>query len=64
VGRTDASFPVEQVREIAAAHAGQTELHEHDAGHGFDCDHRKGFDADAAAVALQRTLAFFGRYVG
>jgi carboxymethylenebutenolidase len=63
VGRTDASFPVEQVREIAAAHAG-VELHEYDAGHGFDCDHRKDFDAEAAAAALQRTLRFFGRHVG
>jgi carboxymethylenebutenolidase len=63
VGRTDASFPVEQVREIAAAHPG-VELHEYDAGHGFDCDHRKDFQADAAAAALQRTLGFFARYVG
>lgn len=63
VGRTDASFPVEQVREIAAAHAG-VELHEYDAGHGFDCDHRKDFDPDAAAAALQRTLGFFARHVG
>jgi carboxymethylenebutenolidase len=63
VGRTDASFPVEQVREIAAAHTG-VELHEYDAGHGFDCDHRKDFDADAAAAALERTIAFFARHVG
>ncbi len=63
VGRTDASFPVEQVREIAGAHAG-VELHEYDAGHGFDCDHRKDFDADAAAAALERTLGFFGRHLG
>ena len=63
VGRTDASFPVEQVREIAAAHAG-VELYEYDAGHGFDCDHRKDFQADAAAAALQRTLGFFARHVG
>jgi carboxymethylenebutenolidase len=63
VGRADASFPVEQAREIAAAHAG-VELHEHDAGHGFDCDHRKDFDPDAAAAALQRTLGFLGRHVG
>lgn len=62
VGRTDASFPVEQVREIAGAHAG-VELHEYDAGHGFDCDHRQDFQADAAAAALERTLGFFGRHL-
>jgi carboxymethylenebutenolidase len=63
VGRKDASFPVEQVREIATAHAG-VELYEYDAGHGFDCDHRKDFDADAAAAALEHTLEFFARHVG
>lgn len=63
VGEQDASFPVEQARAIAAAHEG-VELHAYAAGHGFDCDHRSDFDADAAAVALQRTLGFFGRHVG
>ena len=63
VGRKDASFPVDQVREIAAAHAG-VELHEYDAGHGFDCDHRKDFEPDSAATALGRTLEFLARHVG
>jgi len=63
VGRADTSFPVEQVREIAAAHAG-VELHEYDAGHGFDCDHRKDYQADAAAAALEHTLGFLARHVG
>lgn len=63
VGERDASFPVDEARAIAAAHEG-VELHAYDAGHGFDCDHRADFDAEAAAVALQRTLAFFAQHVG
>jgi hypothetical protein len=33
-------------------------------GYGFDCDHRKDFQADAAAAALQRTLGFFAQHLG
>ena len=58
VGREDASFPIDEVREIAAAHDAVT-LHEYDAGHGFNCDHRADFRPQAAAHALSRTLAFF-----
>ena len=29
------------------------------ADHGFNCDHRASYDADAAALAKQRTLEFF-----
>lgn len=63
VGKNDASFPVEQVREIAGAHPG-VQAHEYDAGHGFNCDHRADFAPDAAAVALQRTLGFLTEHVG
>lgn len=35
--------------------------HVYPAGHGFNCDQRADFNADAAADALQRTLAFFER---
>ena len=30
---------------------------------GFNCDHRASFDAAAAALALDRTLAFFARHL-
>lgn len=34
------------------------------ADHGFNCDHRGSYDAPAAKLALERTLAFFAQYVG
>ena len=37
----------------------RVEVHEYEAGHGFNCDHRSSFDSSASATALARTLAFF-----
>jgi carboxymethylenebutenolidase len=34
------------------------ETHFCDAGHGFNCDHRGQYDAEAAALAWGRTMAF------
>lgn len=36
------------------------EFHRYDAGHGFHCDQRPGFDADAATTAWRRTIDFLG----
>jgi hypothetical protein len=36
----------------------------YDTGHGFNCDHRGQYDADAVAVARGRTMAFFGNAFG
>jgi carboxymethylenebutenolidase len=63
VGRNDASFPMEKVEEIGRRHP-DVLIHAYDAGHGFECDHRASFDAQATAVALGRTLRFFGEHVG
>jgi carboxymethylenebutenolidase len=58
VGKHDASFPIEKVRELGQRYP-EVEIHEYDAGHGFDCDHRSSFDSTASAHAMQRSLAFF-----
>lgn len=58
-GERDSSIPqemVEQHRERLPAMATWT----YPAGHGFNCDARADFDAASAALALSRTLAFFG----
>jgi len=39
-------------------------VHVYAANHGFNCDHRASYNQPAAALALQRTLAFFARHVG
>ena len=51
------------VEKIRAAYP-KGEYHLYDAGHGFNCTDRSSYDAAAAHLAFQRTLAFFARYVG
>lgn len=60
VGKHDASFPLAKVHEIARRYP-DVEIHEYDADHGFNCDHRGSFESTAAAHALQRSLAFFAK---
>jgi carboxymethylenebutenolidase len=40
------------------------EVYRYDADHGFNCDHRPGFDAHAAAAAWERTLTFLDHHLG
>ncbi len=63
VGRADASFPIEKVRELGNRYR-DLAIHEYDAGHGFDCDHRADFDSTASAHALTRTLAWLHGPIG
>lgn len=60
VGKTDASFPIEKVHELGQRHP-EVEIFEYEAGHGFNCDHRSGYDPTASAHALQRALGFFSK---
>lgn len=61
-GTQDRSIPASDVERIKAAHPGGI-FHEYDAGHGFNCDQRASYDAEAAALARQRTLGFFARHL-
>ena len=61
-GRKDAHIPVAGVEKLQAAHpAAQVFLY--DAGHGFNCDERGSFDADAARLARERSIAFLHQHV-
>lgn len=62
-GEHDTMPSAEQARAIAAAHPSAT-AHFYDAGHGFNCDQRGSYDAAAAKLARERTLAFFAQHVG
>ena len=42
----------------------QVEVQIYHANHGFNCDQRGSYDAAAATLARERTLAFFARHVG
>lgn len=62
VGEHDASLPLAKVREIGQRYR-DISIHEYDAGHGFDCDHRESFDSTASAHAMERTLAFLDQHM-
>jgi carboxymethylenebutenolidase len=62
-GETDASIPLNQARAVAKSHPDVT-THFYAAGHGFNCDQRASYNAKAAKLARERTLAFFRKHVG
>ena len=62
-GDRDAHIPLEGVKRLAAAHPGHT-VHIYAADHGFNCDQRGSYDAVAAKLARERTLAFLRQHVG
>jgi len=62
-GETDHSIPLEKAKEVAAAHTDQTH-HFYAAGHGFNCDQRGSYSAEASKVARERTLEFLAKHVG
>ena len=62
-GEKDQSIPLDAAQKVKAAQP-QWEHHFYPAGHGFNCDHRGSYNAPAADLALERTLAFFIRHLG
>ena len=62
-GEQDHAIALDGVHAFAKAQP-QTEVHVYPAQHGFNCDQRASFDAPAAALALERTLAFLARHLG
>jgi len=61
-GRRDAHIPVEEVERIQAAHF-EVEVYWYDAGHGFNCDARGSYNAEAAGVARERSLRFLKKHL-
>jgi carboxymethylenebutenolidase len=62
-GERDANIPVAGVRALAAAHPA-VQVFLYAADHGFNCDQRSAYDAAAATLARERTLAFLRQHVG
>lgn len=62
-GDQDHWIPLDGVEVFKKAHP-EVEVHIYHANHGFNCDHRGSYDAAAAALAKERTLAFLARHVG
>jgi carboxymethylenebutenolidase len=61
-GAQDRTIPPENIAKIRAADPGG-EFHVYDADHGFNCDHRAAWNAAAAGLARERTLAFIERHL-
>ena len=62
-GERDSGIPVEGVKKFALAHP-DVEVFIYAADHGFNCDQRGSYDAASAALARERTLKHFRRYLG
>ena len=62
-GEKDHWISLTSVEAFKKAHP-DVEVHLYAADHGFNCDQRASFDAAAAKLARERTLAFFARHLG
>lgn len=61
-GDQDHWIPLETVEAFKQAHP-EVEVHVYHANHGFNCDQRGSYDAEAARLARERTLAFFAKHL-
>jgi carboxymethylenebutenolidase len=62
-GERDSMIPLTGVKALAAAHP-TVQVFLYPADHGFNCDQRGSFDAVAAKLARERTLAFLRQNIG
>ncbi len=61
-GERDPLIPPEDVQRHRDRHPDAI-IHTYPAGHGFNCDERRDFAPDAAALAWGRTIAFFSEHL-
>ncbi|MCP5366490.1 MAG: dienelactone hydrolase family protein [Hyphomicrobiales bacterium] len=61
-GEHDASIPLAAVSRIQTENP-MVPIHVYPAGHGFNCDRRKDYHAESAALAWSRTLELFGKHL-
>ncbi|MRD48788.1 dienelactone hydrolase family protein [Caenimonas koreensis] len=61
-GDKDHWIPLDGVEAFKRAHP-EVEVHIYAANHGFNCDQRGSYDAPAANLARERTLAFFAKHL-
>jgi len=61
-GKQDNHIPAADVEKIQAAHP-EVEIYWYDAGHGFNCDARASYNAEAAKLARERSLEFLKKHL-
>jgi len=62
-GDQDHWIPMEGIEAFKKAHP-EVEVHVYPAHHGFNCDQRASFNADAASLARGRSLSFLASQLG
>lgn len=62
-GDSDQSIPMSDVEKVKQLRPDVT-TYVYKAGHGFSCDERQSYNAEASKLALERTLKFFREYIG
>ena len=63
-GEEDASIPMSDVEMIKKKRGGDCEIYAYpEAQHGFHCDERGSYNAEAAKLAWQRSMAFLAKHV-
>ena len=62
-GDSDQSIPMSDVETVKQARPDVT-TYVYKAGHGFSCDERQSYNAEASKLALERTLKFFREHIG
>lgn len=62
-GNHDHWISLDSIEAFRKAHP-EVEVHVYESGHGFNCDQRGSYNAEAAKLARSRTLAFFEKHVG
>jgi carboxymethylenebutenolidase len=61
-GKQDNHIPAAYVEKIHDAHP-EVEIYWYDAGHGFNCNARASYNAEAAKVARERSLEFLKKHL-
>ena len=61
-GNNDHWIPLPTIEDFKKAHP-EVEVHVYACGHGFNCDQRGSYNAEAAKLARERTLAFFAKHL-
>ena len=62
-GELDPHIPMTDVGNVRAAQP-DVPIYVYNADHGFNCNHRGSYDAASAALARDRSLAFFAEHLG
>lgn len=62
-GNRDHWIPLDTIEAFKKAHP-EVEVHVYEADHGFNCDQRGSYNAEAAKPARERVRAFFAKHVG